>query len=115
MQSIVRFQDSTTQDVVFTNSASATGGFGLAMHSGGMLLVSATSSGSAITLTFRAKLREQDATSFVVCNSSNTPVTMAVQPGRCYPIPDELFAAAHVIATTANTGETVTCRIAVKS
>jgi hypothetical protein len=115
MQSIVRFNDSTTQNVVFTNSTSTTGGFAMAVHSGAMLLVSATSSGAAITLTFRTKMTAGSSDIFTACNASNSPVTLTVQPGRAYAVPDELFAASYVTATTANAGETVTCLVATKS
>ena len=115
MQSIVRFNDATSQNVVFTNSTSTTGGFATAVHSGAMLLVSATSSGGAVTLTFRTKPTESSADIFTACDASNAPVTRAVQPGRAYAVPDELFAAAYVMATTANAGETVTCRVLTKS
>lgn len=115
MRSIIRYPDVTSQNVVFTNTVGTTGGFNMAVASGGMLLVSATSSGGAIVLTFRTKAAEGDASSFTAANASNTVVTLTVQPGRAYPVPDELFAATYILATTANAGETVTCRVVTKS
>lgn len=115
MRSIIRYPDVTRQSVVFTNSTSTTGGFNLAVFSGAMLLVSATSTGGAITLTFRTKAAEQESDLFSVANSLNALVTLTVQPGRAYSLPDDLFAATYVLATTANTGETVTCRVVTKS
>lgn len=112
MQQITRFNDQTTENVTFTNSAGTTGGFNLAVYSGAMLLVSGTSTSGAITLTFLAKASAQDADLFVVSDSSNNPVTMSVQPGRAYALPDELFAAGYVAATTAS--GTVTCRVLTK-
>lgn len=113
MSQITRFNDGTSQDVVFTSSASTTGGFNLAVYAGAMLLVSATSTGSAITLTFLTRAREQDSASFTVADSSNAPVTLSVQANRAYNLPDELFAAGYVLATTAS--GTVTCRVVTKA
>ena len=113
MRSIIRYNDATTQNVVFTNSAATTGGFAMNVFAGAMLLVSATSTGSAITLTFLTKNRPEDADAFTVADSSNAPVTLAVQPGRAYALPDQLFAANYVMATTAS--GTVTCRVVTKA
>lgn len=113
MQQITRFNDATTQTITFTSSASTTGGFNLAVYSGAMLLVTATPSSAATAITFVCKATEQDADSFVVADSTNTPVAMTVQPGRAYSLPDELFAAGYVMATTAS--GTVSCRVIVKA
>lgn len=113
MRSITRYNDGTTQGFVFTNSAATTGGFAMAIFSGAMLLVTATSTGGAITLTFWAKARQEDADAFVVADGSNNPVTLSVQPGRAYAIPDALFAAGYVMATTAS--GTVTAKALTKA
>lgn len=113
MQSIVRFNDGTSQSVVFTDSASTTGGFNLAVFSGATLLVSATSTGDPVTLTFVTKGKADDADSFVVSSSTNAPVTLEIQPGRAYALPDELFACAYVMATT--DAGTATCKVVVKA
>lgn len=113
MRSITRHNDATTQNIVFTSSAATTGGFALNVFSGAMLLVAATSTEGAITLTFLTKNKPEDADAFTVASSSNAPVTLAVQPGRAYALPDELFAANYVLATTAS--GTVTCRVVTKA
>lgn len=113
MRSIVRFNETTPQDVVFTSSSSTTGGFGLNVFAGGMLLVSATSTNGAIVLTFLTKNASGDATAFTVADDTNTAVTLTVQPGRAYALPDVLFSANYVLATTAS--GTVTCRVLMKA
>lgn len=123
MPQFVRFNDTTTQDIVFTfnetlavaGGVNPTGGFGMATAAGAMLLVSATNDAASKVITFRTRVTENAASSFVVASSSNAPVTLTVQPGRAYPLPDELFACPYVLATTAASGQTVTCRIVTKT
>lgn len=109
---ITRWNDSTSQTVVFTNSTSTTGGFNMNVYSGAMLLCTATSTGSAVTLTFSVKEAESSATVFNAYDTAGTAITMAVQANRSYPLPDALFAATHVLATT-NTG-TATVKVLLK-
>lgn len=109
---ITRWNDSTSQTVVFTNSTSTTGGFNMHVYSGAMLLCTATSTGSAVTLTFLVKETESSSTAFTAYDSGGTVVSMAVQANRAYPLPDALFAATHVLATT-NTG-TATVKVLLK-
>jgi hypothetical protein len=113
MNPFVRFNDGTTQPVVFTNDPATTGGFNLAVYSGAMLLVTATSSGSATTVTFVAKANAGSPDAFTVADSANVPVTLSLQAGRAYQLPDELFASAYVMAVTAS--GTVTCQVVTKS
>lgn len=113
MNNMVRYNDGTSQDVVFTNDPATTGGFNLAIFSGAMLLVSATSTGSPVTVTFLAKVSEQSGGAHTVADSSNNPVTLSLQAGRAYALPDDLFAAAYVMAVTAS--GTVTCKVVTKS
>jgi hypothetical protein len=110
---ISRFGAAGASDVVFTNSASTTGGFGYALHSGGLMYVAATSTGAAVTLTFGSR-SVKDGPYFVAHDSSNNPVTLTVEPGKCYQVPDEVFAAPFVSATCNGLGETVTVKVALK-
>lgn len=112
VQQISRFATSGTSDIVFTDSESTTGSFAYAIHGGALLYVSATSTGAAVTLTFGSR-PEKGGAFFVAADSSNAPVTLDVEPGRCYQLPDEVFAAPMVSATTP-AGATVTCKVAVK-
>lgn len=115
MSQITRFNDFTTQDVVFTTSINSTGGFGMGVYSGAMLLVTGTSTNGALTLTFRVGVPGYPATgenSLTAADATNTLVTMTVQPLRAYPLPDALFAASYICATTS--AGTVTCRVLFK-
>lgn len=105
---IIRQHSAPSQSVTFTASDATTGGFNLAVYAGGMIHVI---SGSG-TLTWKVKEDQQAAVSFVVADASDTPVTQAVQVGRAYALPDELYSASYVTATTGS-GE-VTVRVIVK-
>lgn len=113
MQTIARFNDKTTVDVTFTETAASTGGFVTSLHAGAILFVRSTSTAGAIVLTFGARPSPSSTEFFVAADSSNQPITLTVQPGRCYALPDELFAATYVSASTA-AGQTATCSIFLK-
>ena len=114
MEQVARFSDFTKNAVVFTNAQSTTGGFVMAVHSGALLRISETSSGGAITLQFGARPSKESAEYYIVCDSANTPLTLTVEPGRCYALPEELFATRYATATTSAAGATVTCYIDLK-
>lgn len=113
MSTITRSSNKTSVGVVFTDSAATTGGFAYALYAGAMLSVSATSSGGAVTLTFGSRLSSDGGTLFAAMDDSGSAVTMTVEPGKCYPLPDALFAAIYVTATAAS-GATVTCTVTLK-
>ena len=113
MQHIARFNDKTSTSVTFTGTQATTGGFQFAMHSGALLVVTATSTGSAVVLTFGARPNASSTTFYTAADSSNAPITMTVQPDRCYALPDGLFGAVYVTATAAG-GATVTCNVYMK-
>jgi hypothetical protein len=105
-----RFNDLTSNSVVFTTSLSTSGGFALNTYCGGMILVASGS--TSTTLTFYVKTQSDSSTSFQAYDSTGTAVTLSVVGGRCYPIPDELFGAFYVTATTGS--GTVTCQLLLK-
>jgi hypothetical protein len=113
MQHIARFNDRTDTSVVFTATQASTGGFQFAMHSGAMLQVTATSTGSPVVLTFGTRPNAASTQFFTAADSSNAPVTLTVQADRCYAVPDAVFAATYVTATAA-AGATVTCNVYLK-
>lgn len=113
MQTIARFNDKTTVDVTFTDTAASTGGFVTALHAGAILFVRSTSTAGAVELTFGARPNSSSTEFFVVADSTNAPITLTVQPNRCYALPDELFAATYV-AATAPSGQSATCSIFLK-
>lgn len=111
---IVRFNDGPTKNVVFTTSNSTTGGFNLAVFSGALVMVDSVDdvAGGVATLTWKCKEREGASSVYSVAGSDDVILTTEVQSGRAYALPDELFAAGYVMATTA-AGQ-VTCRVIVK-
>ncbi len=113
MQQISRFNDKTSTSVTFTNAQASTGGFPYAMHSGAILYVTSTSTGNAVVLTFGARPHASSTDFFVACDTANAPITLTVQPNRCYAVPDALFASVYVAATAAGDA-TVTCNVYMK-
>ena len=110
---ISRFGSSGESDVVFTNSTATTQGFAYALASGGLMYVVSTSTGAAETLTFHSR-PSKDAPFYASHDASNAPVTLTVEAGKCYQVPDEVFAAPFVAATCGTLGATVTCKVATK-
>jgi hypothetical protein len=111
---IVR-QGTSYVPVTFTSDTATTAGFSLTQAAGAMLLVTATSSGSAITLTWLTKADVSLPDSYTLADASNSVVTQAVQPNRAYAVPAALSSAKYILATTASAGETVTVRIVTKT
>lgn len=107
---IIRFNDQL-KTATFTDSDNTTEGFNMAVYSGAIIMVDAVQ-GGATTLSWKCRPREGDATTFVLANNANTPVTTTIAAGRAYQLPDQLFAAGFVLATT-NAG-TASVRIQVK-
>lgn len=108
---IARVKDGPTQSVTFTASNSTTGGFNFSLYAGAMIHVSSVT-GSPTTLTWKVKENEEASTVYPVADGSDAAITTTIQTGRAYPLPDELFAAGYVMATT-DTG-TAVCKIIVK-
>ncbi len=108
---IVRFNDGPTQTVVFTNADNTTGGFNMAVYSGAIVMVDSVA-GGATTLTWKCKEREGASSFYAAADSSNEVVTTTIQAGRAYQVPDVLFAAGYVMATT--DAGTAICRVIVK-
>lgn len=81
----------STNPITFTSDIATTGGFGMNCFSGGMLYVV---SGTA-TLTFR--VAPSEATPPASMHTVNAAdLTLAVAPGKAYPLPDDLFGANYV-------------------
>lgn len=112
MQHIARASDKSRVNVVFTSDAATTGGFAFALFAGALIEVDATSTGNAVTLTFGARPQSSSTEFVVAADDSNSPITLTVQPGRCYALPDALFAASYVAATTG--AGTATCTVFLK-
>jgi hypothetical protein len=101
--------------ITFTSDAATTAGFSLTQAAGALILVTATSSGSTITLTWRTKADVSLPDSYVLADSSDAPVTQVVQPNRAYAVPASLSSAKYILATTASAGQTVTVRVVTKT
>lgn len=108
---IVRFNDGPLQTVVFASTDAGTQGFNLAIFSGAIIMVESLA-GGATTLTWKCKSHPGDSTVFAAADATNTPLQTSIAAGRAYAVPDELFAANYVLATT--DAGTATCRVIVK-
>lgn len=113
---ICRFSETLTRELVFANSIGQSEWFVLAQHGGAILMVNQLTSGagSTSTLKFHIKRSTDAAETFEVADSANAVVTLTIQAGRCYQLPDELFAASYVTATTGTAGHTARCFIQMK-
>ncbi len=114
MSEIRRFHDKSSQPVVFTDSTSTSGGFVMSSCSGALLLVDSVVNGPTVTLNFHARASSDSPTAYTVASATNTAIAVVVQSGRCYALPDALFAAGYVQATTGTAGQTVSCFVQMK-
>ena len=112
MEQISRFS-SQRPDLTFTDNTGTTDSFDMSMYSGGLLYVDSTSTGAAVALTFHAKPDFDAAGVFVLYDGAGSAVQLTVQGGRCYQLPDSLFAASTVVVTAAS-GATVNASINLK-
>lgn len=114
MMEVSRWSHCISNPVTFTTAIGTTGGFSLASYAGAMLLidsVNGSASTGTATLTFHVARSEVDPTPYLA-QENGINVTLDVQPGRAYPVPDALFAAAYVEAVS-NNGPVV-CKIFLK-
>lgn len=100
---ISRWSHSLAQSVTFTTSIGTTGGFGMNIYAGGMLMVV---SGTA-TLTFHVRPTESSSDSYEVASTS-----LLVEAGKAYPLPDAIFAASYVQAVSSSGN--VVCKVLLK-
>lgn len=97
--------------VTSDENATATVGFGT--FAGGLMYVISTSTGSAITISWRARFSGSSAI-YKLCDSTNTPITTVIQAGRCVELPQELFGAMQVLAVADTAGQSAVVRVTVK-
>lgn len=96
-----------------TSDEATTGQYGLGAFAGGLLYVVSTSTGSAQTISWRAKF-SPSSPSYKLHDSSNTAITTVIQAGRCYELPGELYGAMGVSAVSDTAGQTAVVRVTVK-
>lgn len=113
MLQIARAANKTSAPLVFTDDIDTTAGFSMELYAGAVLFVGDCSNDGTIDLTFGAKLGSSDLTVFTLADRTNEPIVFTVEGGRCYALPDELFACGWVMPIT-NTG-TVTAYMAYKA
>lgn len=107
MNYIARFQHTISTTVRFTTSIGTTGGFGFNTFAGAMILCP-----SAATLTFFVRASDTS-TPLPAVNSSGTAIAVTIPAGGgAVPLPDELFAATYVMATSS---AQVDCTILLKA
>lgn len=103
----------TVRPVTFTNSVSTTAAIPIANAAGGLLMVAACSNNGTLTIQWYAMADESIPENYMVADATNALVTQVVQAGRCYALPDELFAA-RVVKAVVSTNSTVTARLSLK-
>jgi hypothetical protein len=104
----------STANLTFRQTVSTTESFQFGQFSGGLILVSSTVGSAATVLTFYAKPSSNSQEFYALHDASNSPITITVQPDKCYELPKELFGAS-TIAATVPTGQSVTCKVYLKS
>lgn len=112
MEQISRFR-SHRKNLTLTDDAATTAVFDMSMYSGGLLHVTAASDGAAHMVYFCVKSESEGASS-TVYDAANSIVAMTVEAGRCYQLPDQLFAAPFVGIYTTTAGQTLTVNIDLK-
>lgn len=102
-----------SEQVTITDSESTTGPVGFGTFAGGLVYVVSTSTGSAITVSWRGK-HATNSPSYRLADSANSPITTTIQAGRCYEIPQELFGACQISAVAETAGQSATVRFTTK-
>jgi len=90
---------SLCDQITLTNSASTTAGFSLSTDAGALLMVDSKSDVGNINITFYAKADGKSADAYALVNNAGAAISQTITAnGQCFPLPDELFAARHVLA-----------------
>lgn len=99
--------------ITLTNSVSTTAGFSLSTDAGALLMVDSKSDVGNITITFFAKSDGNAAKAYALVNNAGAAISQTITANeQCFPLPDELFAARHVLAVTS--AGTATVRVVTK-
>lgn len=85
--------------ITLTDSASTTGGFSLSTDAGALLMVDSKSAAGNVTISFYAKADGKTSTTYALVDAAGAPITQVITAAnQCFPLPDGLFAARHVLA-----------------
>jgi hypothetical protein len=103
----------TTGVINVTSDPATTDTIPLGPSAGGMLYCVSTSTGNAITVSWFADFAP-DSPDFQLADTTNAVTTTTIQPGRCYELPAELFAAPQVKVVTQTAGQTAVLRVSLK-
>jgi hypothetical protein len=112
---IVRLTTLSPEVLTFSDDVDTTGRFTMGSNAAGLLHCLSTGSEGPVTLHFYSMPDPMEQTvTFLLADKYNSVVELEVEPGRCYPLPDELFGAAavRVICTTEDTAD---CRVLFKT
>lgn len=94
---IVRY-GSVLDPITLTNSVNTSEGFSLSTEAGAMIMVTSKTAPGNITITFYAKADGKLPDTYMVVDTSGNPIAqMVTAAGQCFPLPDQLFAARHVV------------------
>lgn len=110
---IIRQGSMYNDPITLTDSVNTTQGFSLNIAAGGMLLVDSKSAAGDVTIYYYVKGDERFPESYLLVDSSGAPVSQTItDAGRCFALPDELFAARFVMPIVSS--GTVVARYATK-
>lgn len=99
--------------IAVSNTVGAATLIPLGPASGGVLHVVSTSTDGAILVEFQVR-HSPGSAEFRLADSSNDIITLSIQPGRCYAIPDELFGAMQFLVIAQTPGETAVLAVTIK-
>jgi hypothetical protein len=111
---ITRLSTVSPEVITFTDDVETTGRFTMGSKAAGLLHCLSTGSEGPVLLHFYSVPDQNEGTAFLLADKFNSVVELEVEPGQCYPLPDELFSAAavRVICTTEDTAD---CRVLFKT
>lgn len=99
--------------LAITSDPATTTGFSLNLLSGAVVMVDSVSPGTTATMRFYMKQDARDSTSYLMVNSTNSPLEVTIQAGRAFELPTELFAVRQVLPVV--TTGTASVRVVVKA
>lgn len=89
---------SVCDPVTLTDDIATTAGFSLSTDSGALLMVDSKTAVGNVVISFYAKVDFKSANAYQLVDQSGSPITQTITAaGQCFPLPDGLFAARHVM------------------
>lgn len=112
--SITRLATPVPGTLTLTNSVSTTGKFAMGNKAGGMLHCVSTATNAAVTVQFHNSPEPATTDTYLLCDSADAAISITMSPGRCYALPDALFAGG-IVRPVLTSNTTAVCYIATKT